>query len=155
MKALSLQGVCIVSGGAIGVDTEAHQTALDFGATTVAVLGGGLEKLHPRRNINLFEQILQKKGALISEYPPHMEPRPYFFPERNRLIAALGDALLLGQAHERSGSLSTARTALDLGKEIFVLRPPVGDANFSGSQSLIDSGALAVSSASEILGHAW
>jgi DNA processing protein len=135
---------CIVSGGALGIDGEAHRSAIDFGGKTLAVLGGGHHQLHPRRHENLFREIVASGGALISEYPPHFLPRTYTFPERNRIIAALGSELFLAQAHDKSGSLSTARASLDLGRNIFVLRPPAGDENFSGSQKLIDAGAFAL-----------
>ncbi len=138
------RSVTIISGGALGIDAEAHRACLESGGQTVAVLGGGLRRLHPRSNLDLFSRILKSGGGLISEYPPLFEPRPYTFPERNRIIAALGESLFLVQAHEKSGSLSTARTALDLGKEILVLRPPPGDASYSGAQNLIEAGAKVV-----------
>lgn len=144
------RGFVIVSGGAIGIDGEAHKSCVENGGKTWAVLGGGHRFLHPRSHVNLFSEILKKGGALISEYPPDFEPKPYTFPERNRLIAALSDVLFLAQAHEKSGSLSTARTALDLGRDIWVLKPIVGDANFLGSQALIDAGARSCLSPEDI-----
>jgi DNA processing protein len=114
------------------------------------VLGGGILRPHPRSHFQLFREVVAKGGALLSEYPPHFEPRPYTFPERNRLIAALSDFLFLAQAHDKSGSLGTARFALDLGREIYVLRPVPGDPNFSGSQALIDSGARILVDAREL-----
>jgi len=134
----------VVSGGALGIDGEAHRAALDFAGKTIAVLGGGHHHLHPRRHENLFKEIVASGGGVLSEYPPHFLPRTYTFPERNRIIAALGEEFFLAQAHERSGSLSTARASLDLGRDIFVLRPPAGDQNFLGSQKLIDAGAFAL-----------
>lgn len=144
-------GMIIVSGGALGVDSEAHRAAVDAGQATWVVLGGGLLRLHPRSNQNLFESVLKRGGALVSEYPPHWEPRAYFFPERNRLIAALSHVLFLAQAHEKSGSLSTARMALELGRDIYVLKPPLGDESFAGSQRLIEMGARCLISAEELL----
>lgn len=132
----------IVSGGALGIDAEAHRSALDFGAETWVILGGGHHQLYPATHRSLFFEILRKGGALISEYPPFQKAFAYQFPERNRLIAALGEALFIAQAHAKSGSLHTARTAMDLGREIYVLRPLAGDENFSGNQELIESGAL-------------
>jgi len=144
-------GYSVVSGGAYGIDAEAHRAALDFGAYTIAVLGSGLNELYPQRNLDLFRRLLEGGGALISEYPPHVKAMPYQFPERNRLIAALGQDLFLAQAHEKSGSLSTARAALEMGKNIFVLRPLANDENFMGSQRLIDSGALSLTNPSDLL----
>jgi DNA processing protein len=145
------RGFTVVSGGALGVDSEAHRAAVDQEAVTWVVLGGGLLRLHPRSNQGLFEGVLRSGGALVSEYPPHWEPRAYFFPERNRLIAALSHVLFLAQAHEKSGSLSTARMALDLGREIFVLKPPLGDESFAGSQKLIELGARSLINPEELL----
>jgi len=144
-------GFAIVSGGAYGIDAEAHRAALDFGAYTVAILGSGLNELYPQRNGDLFTRILGAGGALISEYAPYIKAMPYQFPERNRLIAALGQDLFLAQAHEKSGSLSTARAALEMGKNIFVLRPLDNDENFLGSKRLIDSGALSLTSPTDLL----
>jgi DNA processing protein len=144
------KGISIVSGGALGIDGDAHQACVEEGGHTIVVLGGGFMRPHPRSHIPMFQAILKTGGALISEYPPNFEARPYTFPERNRLIAALGDFLFLAQAHDRSGSLSTARTALDLGREIYVLRPIPGDPNFSGSQALVDAGARVLIEANQI-----
>ncbi len=135
------KGYSIVSGGAVGIDGDAHESALNGGGHTIVVLGGGFNKLHPRSHIKLFETVVRQGGALVSEYPPDLEPRAHTFPERNRLIAALSDVLFLAQAHAKSGSLSTARAALEMGREIYVLRPILGDENFAGSQALIDEGA--------------
>lgn len=139
------KGYSIVSGGAYGVDIEAHRSALDCGGKTWVVLGSGFQHLYPKKHEMVFNEVLRAGGALISEYPPFLEPQARFFPERNRLIAALSDRLLLVQAHLRSGSMSTARAALDLGKEVEVIRPPLGDENFAGSAALIDAGARAIS----------
>ncbi len=137
----SRAGFVIVSGGAIGIDGEAHQAAVESGGITLVVLGSGHNNIYPRYHENLFRDVLQSGGCIVSEYPPDTAPQNYYFPERNRIIAALSDLLFLAQAHEKSGSLSTARTALDLGKDIYVLRPVAGDENFAGSQALIDAGA--------------
>lgn len=144
------RGLSIVSGGALGIDGEAHQACLSEGGHTIAVLGGGLRRLYPRTHLNLFASILKSGGALVSEYPPDFDAKPYTFPERNRLIAGFCDFLFLAQAHDQSGSLGTARAALDLGREIYVLRPVLGDANFAGSQALIDAGAKTLIDAREL-----
>lgn len=144
------EGYSIMSGGALGVDAEAHRICLESGGHTLVVLGGGLLCLYPKVHEKLFREVVQRGGALISEYPPDMRAQPYTFPERNRIIAALCDVLFLAQAHAQSGSLSTARTALDLGREIHVLRPIPGDENFAGSQKLIDDGARILIDAHEL-----
>ena len=135
------EGLNIVSGGALGIDGVAHESCLEVKGYTTVVLGGGFNKLHPQRHQTLFERVVSCGGVLLSEYPPDFTPRPYTFPERNRIIAALGDTLFLAQAHEKSGSLSTARTALELGREIYVLRPVLENENFKGSEKLIEDGA--------------
>lgn len=139
----------IVSGGAYGIDGEAHKACLDFEGAAVCILGSGFSHLYPQKHIGLFE-LIRERGALLSEYPPHTAPQKYFFPERNRLIAALGDELFLAQAHAKSGSLSTARASLELGRDIYVLRPPPGDENFEGSQELIEMGARSLIDPSQL-----
>jgi DNA processing protein len=141
VRALVGRSLAIVSGGAYGIDIEAHRVCLEEGGRAICVLGSGLRALYPKAHERYFERMLSSGGVLVSEYPPHELPRPWTFPERNRLIAALSDFVVLAQAHVKSGSLSTARTALDLGKEVFVLRPVPEDPAFDGSRVLIDSGA--------------
>lgn len=143
------RGWWIISGGAYGIDIEAHRASLEAQGSTMVILGSGLRKLYPKAHERTFAEVL-KRGCLVSEYGPWTEPMAYHFPERNRLIAALSQVLFLVQAHDKSGSLSTARTALELGREVMVLRPPPVDAAFSGSQQLIDSGARVVSEPNQL-----
>jgi len=145
MKSWVEAGFEVVSGGAFGLDAEAHRAALDFGGRTLVVMGSGFQHLYPKAHRLLFQEILDRGGVWISEYPPNTEPHARFFPERNRIIAALGHSLFLAQAHLKSGSMITAKKALELGREIFVLRPPSEDANFEGSRQLLESGAIPVS----------
>lgn len=142
----------IVSGGAYGIDAEAHRATLEYGGRTVVVMGSGFHHLYPSAHARLFDEILKHSGTWISEYAPSVEAQARYFPERNRIIAGLCQALFLAQAHLKSGSMITAKRALDMGREIFVLRPPPGDENFDGSQSLLDAGALPISS-SEVFRH--
>ncbi len=139
-------GFEIVSGGAFGIDAEAHRACLDYGGKTLVVMGSGFDHLYPKAHYSLFQSVLERGGAWISEYSPSTEAHARFFPERNRIIAALSHSFFLAQAHEKSGSMITAKRALELGREIFVLRPPAGDANFAGSLSLIQAGAIPLSS---------
>ena len=138
-------GFEVVSGGAFGLDAEAHRSALDFGGRTLVVMGSGFNHLYPKAHELLFREVLDRGGVWISEYSPTTEPHARFFPERNRIIAGLGHSLFLAQAHVKSGSMITAKKALELGREIFVLRPPSEDANFEGSRQLLESGAIPVS----------
>jgi DNA processing protein len=108
-------GVRVVSGGAIGIDGAAHRGALAGGGKTTVVLGSGVDVLYPQRHASMFEQIVAAGGALVSLLPLGTEPRPHTFPQRNPLIAALADLVVVVEADVRSGSLSTARAAADLG----------------------------------------
>ena len=114
-------GRVVVSGLASGVDGAAHRGALQADRSTVAVLGHGHAHCYPVRHRGLARQILATNGALVSEYPPSWPPRPYFFPERNRIISGLANAVLVVEASERSGSLITARLALEQGRDVLAV----------------------------------
>lgn len=113
---LSERGVHVVSGGALGIDGAAHRGALAGGGTTTVVLGSGLDVPYPRRHAPLFAQVLAAGGALVSMWPDAQPPRPSLFPQRNRLISALADAVIVIEAELGSGSLSTARAAQAQGR---------------------------------------
>jgi DNA processing protein len=134
-------GLCIVSGFARGVDACAHQAALDAGGRTLAVLGSGLGVPYPRHHHPLGDAIAHS-GALLSEHPCGRAPQPWHFPIRNRLIAALSFATLVIQASSRSGTLITARQALDLGRDVYALPGRITDARCQGSNRLLRDGAL-------------
>ena len=114
---LAGRGVHVVSGGALGIDGAAHRGALAArGASTIVVLGSGIDVVYPRRHAALFEQIVASGGALVSMFPRGMQPRPSTFPQRNPLIAALADVVVVVEADVASGSLSTAHAARAFGK---------------------------------------
>ena len=113
-------GVTVVSGGALGVDCASHRGALAADGVTVCVRGCGINSRYLPDNMQMRSSIA-RRGAVISEYPPDEEPRPYYFPARNRIIAALSDGVLLIEAGEKSGSLITADLALEMGRELFAL----------------------------------
>ena len=139
---LAGRGVTLVSGLARGVDACAHRAALEAGGRTIAVLGSGLGRIYPPENHTLADRVLaENSGVLVSEFPFSMRPRPYHFPQRNRLISGLSNALLVIQAGEKSGSLSTARWALDQGKSIFVLPSRVDEEHNRGGLHLLRDGA--------------
>lgn len=115
---LAGRGIHVVSGGALGVDGAAHRGALAGGGTTTVVLGSGIDVLYPSRHARLFEQIVERGGALVSMFPVGTQPRGSTFPQRNKLIAALADAVLVIEADVHSGSLSTAHAAKELGRVI-------------------------------------
>lgn len=117
---LAKYGVCVISGGALGVDCAAHRGVLAAKGETVCVLGCGIDYKYLRENEGMRKAIAQN-GAVISEYPPGTPPRAYHFPERNRIIAALSNGVLIIESGERSGSLITADFALEFGKELFAL----------------------------------
>jgi DNA processing protein len=115
---LATRGFHIVSGGALGIDGAAHRGALAGGGTTTVVLGSGVDVLYPQRHAPLFSEVLARGGSLISMRPDGAQPLPGAFVARNRLIAALVDAVIVVEADVRSGSLSTANDALDLGRTL-------------------------------------
>lgn len=130
----------VVSGGAYGVDTIAHKTALQNNGKTICVLGSGFNKLYPSCNKNLFNEI-KERGLLLSEYPINMGPRKYFFPERNRIIAMLSKKVVVTQASEKSGSLITATLALDIGCDVLAVPCNITEVEYSGTNQLIQMGA--------------
>jgi DNA processing protein len=141
---LARAGWVVVSGGAIGVDTAAHEGALEGGGTTVAILGSGLGKLYPERNRALFARIA-RQGAVVSHFPHDTPPRPENFPQRNLLVAALARAVVVVEAPVRSGALNTARHARELG--IPLLAVPCG----AGAVQLLRRGAGLVGAAQDVL----
>lgn len=129
----------IVSGLAYGVDTLAHESALGENGLTVAVLGSGILNIYPSTNENLAERIVNSHGLIVSEYGLHEMPFPFHFPHRNRIVAGLSRGLLVCQAPQKSGTLSTVELALDQGKDVFVVPGEIYDKGFSGSNRLIKS----------------
>lgn len=149
--ALSKAGVVIISGLALGVDGLAHQAAVEQGGPTIAVLPCGLDHIYPRTHAQLAERILQQGGAVVTEYPEGTEPYPANFLARNRLIAGLSDVLVITEAAQRSGSLSTANHALNQGKEVFAVPGNITSPQSAGTNNLIKSGATPVTEANDIL----
>lgn len=150
-KKLAESGFVIVSGLALGIDTESHKGALDERKPTIAVIATGLDSIYPKINTELAKEILKQKGAIISEYPLGSPALPHRFLERNRLVSGLSNGILIIEAPERSGSLATARFALDQNREVFVIPGPITHPNFKGSNQLIRQGAALVTSPEEII----
>ncbi len=142
--------VTIVSGLALGIDAMAHQGALDGGVPTVAVLANGLDTVYPASNHNLAHAILHAGGALLSEYPPGHPSYPSNFIHRNRIVSGLATATIVIEAPEKSGSLATARFALEQNREVCVVPGPLEHPNYQGSYQLIRAGARLVTSAEDI-----
>ncbi len=149
---LAAAGTCVVSGGALGVDGAAHAGALAGAgvASTVAVLGCGLDVCYPAQHHDLFEEIASR-GTLLSELPPGSEPMDWNFPRRNRLIAALADAVVVVRAAARSGSLVTAREAVKLGVPLLAVPGPAGDPLSKGTNQLLRQGALLCEGTADVL----
>lgn len=148
---LAKAGVTVISGLAMGIDTAAHEGALEGGGRTIAVLANPLDSVYPRQNANLAKKILQSGGALISEYAVGSETFPNRFLERNRIVSGLSPATVVVEAPEGSGSLVTANLALEQNREVFVVPGPIGHENYQGSHKLIRAGARLVTSAADIL----
>lgn len=144
-------GVVIVSGLAYGIDAAAHEGALAAGGATVAILASGLDRPSPIGNRRLARRILAQGGAWLSEYPPGESARPFHFPERNRLISGLSAASLIVEARERSGSLWTARHALEQGRDVWVVPGPIDTDHCRGSNRLLFDGATPVLDADGLL----
>lgn len=150
-SSLSSSGLTIISGMAQGIDLAAHEGALSIShGRTLAVLGCGLDVDYPRHRKKIQEKILER-GALISEYPFGTPPLAENFPKRNRIISGLSLGVFVVEAHERSGSLITARQGLDQGKEVFALPGPVDHITSRGAHRLIKEGACLVESPADIL----
>jgi DNA processing protein len=149
-RALTGAGVVVVSGLARGIDGEAHRGALEADGATVAVLGCGIDRDYPRSHAELAGRIRQS-GAVVSEYPPGVEPAPWRFPARNRIIAGLCLATVVVEARERSGALITADFALELGREVFAVPGEITAALSAGTNDLLRQGAAPLLSAHDVL----
>lgn len=148
---ISFQGLNVVSGLALGVDTQAHKGALAASGITCGVLGTGLDVIYPRQNAKLAEQILEK-GALVSEMALGSMPVPANFPRRNRIISGLSQGSLIVEASLKSGSLITANYAIEQNREVYVIPGPIDSAVSAGCNELIKQGAQLVTSVDDILG---
>lgn len=147
---LSQAGTTVVSGLALGIDGAAHEGALTGPGSTIAIVGTGLDRVYPRRHLPLAHQI-SREGLMLSEYPPGTPPLPANFPQRNRLIAGLSSGTLVVEAALKSGSLITARLALECGREVFAIPGSIHSSTSRGCHALIKQGAKLVETAQDIL----
>ena len=149
---LGRRGVIVVSGLAFGIDSIGHQGCLDAGGTTIAVLGTSIDNIYPKPHLPLARAIVEKGGAIISEYAPGNNPITTFsFLERNRIISGLSDIVVVVEAAEKSGSLNTATHALDQGKEVFAVPGNITSPYSQGCNKLIKQGALPYTEPDDIL----
>lgn len=146
---LAANGVIVVSGLALGIDAIAHQATINEGGTTVAVLGHGIDRVYPSSNVQIAKDILEH-GAIISEYPCGVHPAKHTFPARNRIISGLCQGLVVTEAAEGSGSLITARSALEQNREVFAVPGSIFNLNSAGTNNLIKMGAHPITSVQDI-----
>ncbi|MBU2265386.1 DNA-processing protein DprA [Patescibacteria group bacterium] len=144
-------GITIVSGFMYGVDAASHKTALNVGGKTIAVMPCGIDLIHPEYQQDLYVEILNNKGLIVSEYEGSAQPALWTYPRRNRIVAGLSKATLVIEAGEKSGSLITANFAKKFGRKLFVVPGPITSENSKGIMELIKEGAIPISSARDIL----
>ena len=150
VEGLVERGVVIVSGLARGIDTIAHRETLERGGTTLAVLASGLDLVYPGENLSLAQRI-GRSGALVSEHPPGVKPRPESFPMRNRIMSGLSRGVLVIEAGERSGALITAHQGVDQNREVFAVPGSILSPESKGTNRLIQEGAKLVRTAEDVL----
>ncbi|MCL4229814.1 DNA-processing protein DprA [Candidatus Dependentiae bacterium] len=144
-------GWCLVSGGAIGADSWVHRQTIHAGGTTIAVLGSGLLKPYPQSNKTLFDEIVEKGGAVVSPFALQASALPGNFPARNRIISGLSKGCVVVQAAAQSGALITAHYALDQGRDVFAVPGSIADPLSAGCHHLVQQGAKLIHSSNDIL----
>jgi DNA processing protein len=149
-RELAAAGLVVASGLARGIDGEAHRGALDAGGLTVAVLGCGVDRDYPASHRELAARIAER-GLVVSEYAPGVEPAPWRFPARNRIIAGLSRATVVVEARESSGALITADLALEEGREVFAVPGEITSRLAAGTNALLRLGATPLTSADDVL----
>lgn len=148
---LAKAGATVVSGGARGIDTAAHEAALESGGRTIVVAGAGLGHPYPRENAALFEEIVARGGAIVSELACDEAPRAFHFPRRNRVLAGLSIGTIVVEATQKSGSLITSRLASEQGREVFAVPGPVTSPGSAGPHALIQDGAKLVAKLADVV----
>jgi len=150
-KGLGFHKFSIISGLASGIDSAAHRGALESNTYTIAVLGNGLEKIYPQANKKLASNIIEKKGALISELPMSTPPLKQNFPKRNRIISGLSQGVIITEAYKQSGALITTDFALEQGRQVFSMPGKIDSLASQGTNNLIKQGAKPVTELNDIL----
>lgn len=160
-KELAEKGINIISGLAIGIDACSHLGAIRAQKSiksekfnigkTIAILGSGINNIYPKENIELAREIIRKGGCIVSEYPLGAKPEKLHFPQRNRIISALSDGVLVVEASNTSGALITTEFALEQGKEVFSIPGDITSKQSEGCNELIKDGATMITTSQEIL----
>lgn len=150
---LAGHNIIVISGLALGIDSIAHQAALDSHLTTIAVPGSGLawDEIYPKSHLHVARNILAAGGALASPFPPHYTAAPYSFPQRNRIMAGLSHAVLVIEAEEKSGSLITAKLATEYNRDVGVVPGSIFSQNSRGPHMLMRLGATPIRDSADIL----
>ena len=141
----------IVSGLAKGIDAESHIGAIKANAKTIAVLGNGIDTIYPKENITIAKEIIEKGGAIITEYPLGTKPQRKNFPERNRIVSGISKGVIVVEAKEKSGTLITVDFALEQGRDVFVVPGNLNSKNSVGTNELIKQGAKIITSYKDII----
>jgi DNA processing protein len=150
-QAFAERGLVVISGGAAGVDTAAHQGALYLKGRTIAIVACGLDTTYPSENKKLFAEIVEGGGAIVSEFPIGTTPEPWRFPTRNRIIAGMSRVTVVIETPSKSGALITARQAAEYGKDVWVVPGPVDTGRSQGGHQLIQDGAYLADSPEDVL----
>lgn len=146
-------GITIISGMAKGIDSYSHSGCIKAGGKTIAVLGSGLDRIYPKENSSLYNEILSTGGLILSEYIIGTKPNKLNFPARNRIISGLSKGVIVAEAKEKSGTLNTVDFALEQGKEVFVVPGNITSENSTGTNELIKQGAKCVTCVEDILNN--
>lgn len=149
-KELSELGVNIVSGMAMGIDKVVHEETLKYNGKTIGVLGNGIDQIYPKCNYDLYQK-MEIDGTIITEFPLGEKPMRYNFPQRNRIVSGLSEALIVVEAKERSGTLITANHALEQGKDVFSIPGNINSVFSKGTNNLIRDGAIPLLDMEDIL----
>ncbi len=147
------KGITIVSGLALGIDSEAHKGAVEANGRTIAVLGSGIDRIYPSANAKLFDKIVSSYGAVISEFPLGTIPQKFNFPFRNRIISGISIATIVVEAADKSGSLITARLAAEQGKDVFAVPGNITSRMSKGTNGLLKDGAIPITEPDDLFAY--